>query len=113
MLVADQLSQAMGKRVVLHYKEFRYLPTTCFGETTYFVDRVEVKTTSRTLRPAPLPTHQRAQRASKPAERIHAGKLWRCPQLAPGERSLLQPAFVPEQHQHDESHHHHATNTIG
>lgn len=41
--VAVQLSQVMGKRVVLHYKEFRYLPTTCFGETTYFVDRVEVQ----------------------------------------------------------------------
>lgn len=41
--VAAQLSHVMGKRVVLHYKEFRYLPTTCFGETTYFVDRVEVQ----------------------------------------------------------------------
>ena len=41
--VAAQLSQVMGKRVVLHYKEFRYLPTACFGETTYFVDRVETQ----------------------------------------------------------------------
>ena len=40
--VAAQLSQMMGKRLVLHYKEYRYLPTTCFGETSYFVDRVEV-----------------------------------------------------------------------
>ena len=40
--VASQLSQAMGKRLVLHYKEYRYLPTTCFGETAYFVDRFEV-----------------------------------------------------------------------
>jgi hypothetical protein len=32
----------MGKRVVLHYKEFRYIPTTCFGETAYFVDRIEI-----------------------------------------------------------------------
>ena len=40
--VASQLSQAMGKRLVLHYKEYRYLPTTCFGETAYFVDRVEI-----------------------------------------------------------------------
>jgi len=28
--------------LVLHYKEYRYLPTTCFGETPYFVDRFEV-----------------------------------------------------------------------
>ena len=41
--IAHQLSQVMGKRVVLHYKEFRYLPTTCFGETTYFVDHFEVQ----------------------------------------------------------------------
>ena len=41
--VAVQLSHVMGKRLVLHYKEFRYLPTTCSGETTYFVDRVEVQ----------------------------------------------------------------------
>lgn len=40
--VASQLSQSMGKRLVLHYKEFRYLPTTCFGDTAYFVDRFEV-----------------------------------------------------------------------
>lgn len=41
--VADELMRVMGKRVVLHYKEYRYLPTTCFGETAYFVDRVEVQ----------------------------------------------------------------------
>lgn len=40
--VASELSQAMGKRLVLHYKEYRYLPTTCFGETSYYVDRVDV-----------------------------------------------------------------------
>ena len=40
--VASQLSQIVGKRLVLHYKEYRYIPTTCFGETAYFVDRVEV-----------------------------------------------------------------------
>ena len=40
--VASQLSQAMGKRLVLHYKEYRYLPTTCFGDTAYYVDRVDV-----------------------------------------------------------------------
>jgi len=40
--VASQLSQAMGKRLVLHYKEYRTLPTTSFGETAYSVDRVDV-----------------------------------------------------------------------
>ena len=41
--VADELTRVMGKRVILHYKEYRYLPTTCFGETACFVDRVEVQ----------------------------------------------------------------------
>ena len=41
--VAAEISRTMGKQVILHYKERRYLPTTCFGDTTYFVDRVEVQ----------------------------------------------------------------------
>jgi hypothetical protein len=41
--VASQLAQLISKRLVLHYKEYRYLPTNCFGETPYFVDRVEVQ----------------------------------------------------------------------
>ena len=41
--VADDLTKVMGKRVILHYKEYRYLPTTCFGETDYYVDRVDVQ----------------------------------------------------------------------
>ncbi|MDQ1291274.1 MAG: hypothetical protein QG615_1080 [Nitrospirota bacterium] len=41
--VADELTKVMGKRVILHYKEYRYLPTTCFGETDYYVDRVEAQ----------------------------------------------------------------------
>jgi hypothetical protein len=41
--VAKDLERVMGKRVVLHYKEYRYLPTACFGETPYFVDRVEAQ----------------------------------------------------------------------
>ena len=41
--VAEDLVRVMGKRIILHYKEYRYLPTTCFGETGYFVDRVEVQ----------------------------------------------------------------------
>lgn len=35
--VAHKLSAAMGKRVSLHYEEKVGLPTSCFGETRYFV----------------------------------------------------------------------------
>jgi len=40
--VAEQLQAAVGKQVRLHYAEHRGLPTNCFGETDYFVDRIEV-----------------------------------------------------------------------
>ena len=40
--VAKKLDGQMGKRVVLHYRELRYVPTTCFGETNYFVDGADI-----------------------------------------------------------------------
>ena len=36
--VADQLSRYVGQPVQLHYSEHRGLPTSCFGDTRYFVD---------------------------------------------------------------------------
>jgi len=39
--LATQINGLLGKKVVLHYRELRYLPSTCFGETSYFVDRVK------------------------------------------------------------------------
>jgi hypothetical protein len=35
--VAHRISKLVGKRVSLHYEEKVGLPTTCFGETRYFV----------------------------------------------------------------------------
>lgn len=40
--LAPQLNAALGKRVVLHYREHRGLPTNCFGETSYFVTGVRI-----------------------------------------------------------------------
>jgi len=40
--VAAQISQVMGKRVTLHYEEKVGLPTSCFGDTRYYVTRVTV-----------------------------------------------------------------------
>lgn len=44
--VADAINGAMAKggRMVLHYREHRGVPTTCFGETNYFVDGVKTTT---------------------------------------------------------------------
>ena len=38
--VAAEIMKAMGKRVSLHYEEKVGLPTTCFGETRHFVNKV-------------------------------------------------------------------------
>jgi hypothetical protein len=40
--VVAQLQQAMGQRVQITYSQHKGLPTTCFGETDYFVDKVHI-----------------------------------------------------------------------
>ena len=40
--VARQINEAIGKTVVLHYGEHYGVPTSCFGDTGYFVDAVRV-----------------------------------------------------------------------
>ena len=57
--VADQLNKVMGKRVALHYEEKVGLPTSCFGETRYYVTKVlavdETSASPGTVKPAPAP----------------------------------------------------------
>jgi len=38
--IAKQLEAHLGERVRLHYNEHRGIPTSCFGDTQYFVDAV-------------------------------------------------------------------------
>ena len=38
--VASSINRNVGKRVALHYTEKVGLPTTCFGETRYYINRV-------------------------------------------------------------------------
>ncbi len=40
--VVPHLNAAIGRRVVLHYREHRGIPTDCFGQTAYFVDSVSI-----------------------------------------------------------------------
>src|ERR1700728_1278789 len=40
--VAEQLSKAVGRRVQLHYTEHPGIPTNCFADTRYFVDKVTI-----------------------------------------------------------------------
>ena len=41
-VIAQHLLGSMGKRVSLAYEQHKGIPTTCFGETEYFVTAVKV-----------------------------------------------------------------------
>jgi len=40
--IAEQINKVMGKRVALHYEEKKGIPTSCFGETRYYITKVSV-----------------------------------------------------------------------
>lgn len=40
--VAEKINQTIGKRVALSYEQHRGLPSSCFGETEYFVSEVKL-----------------------------------------------------------------------
>lgn len=40
--VVEEINRAMGRRVSLHYEQKVGLPTTCFGETRHWVNRITV-----------------------------------------------------------------------
>jgi len=41
-VVAQHVLSSMGKRVTITYQQHKGIPTTCFGETEYFVTAVKV-----------------------------------------------------------------------
>jgi hypothetical protein len=64
--VANKLQATMGKRVSLHYEEKVGLPTSCFGETRYFITGVS-ETSEIPLGPGlVVPTPSSAPAASAP-----------------------------------------------
>lgn len=40
--VAARINAAVGKRMALHYEQHKWLPSSCFGDTEYFVTDVRV-----------------------------------------------------------------------
>jgi hypothetical protein len=40
--VAKRIQQSVGKRVALSYEQHIGIPTTCFGDTQYFVVNIQV-----------------------------------------------------------------------
>lgn len=49
--VAQRINALAGQRVVLHYDQHKFIPTSCFGDTEYFV--IGVKPVAETAGPAP------------------------------------------------------------
>ncbi len=51
--LADKINQLAGKRVVLSYRQHKFIPSSCFGETEYFVSDIrEVADTPPVTPPA-------------------------------------------------------------
>ena len=44
--VAAMLNANIGKRMALHYEQHKWVPTSCFGETEYFVTSAQVSPVS-------------------------------------------------------------------
>lgn len=40
--VAARINASVGKRVALHYEQHKWVPSSCFGDTEYFVTDVRV-----------------------------------------------------------------------
>ena len=40
--IVARITAAEGKRIALHYKEKRGVPSSCFGETSYFISDVRI-----------------------------------------------------------------------
>jgi hypothetical protein len=40
--VAAQINASVGKRMALHYEQHKWIPSSCFGDTEYFVTSVRV-----------------------------------------------------------------------
>jgi hypothetical protein len=52
--MAEKINQFAGKRVVLNYRQHKLIPSSCFGETEYFVDGVRELTSTPTEGIAPV-----------------------------------------------------------
>jgi hypothetical protein len=40
--VAAKINASLGKRVAVHFQQHKWLPSSCFGDTEYFVDSMQV-----------------------------------------------------------------------
>lgn len=66
--VAEAINRQMGKRVTVHYDQHVGLPTSCFGDTRHFVDRVQPVDDISISPGVVVQPAQPAQQATQPAE---------------------------------------------
>ncbi|HUJ53738.1 MAG TPA: hypothetical protein VLX08_09270 [Steroidobacteraceae bacterium] len=49
--IAKQLSANIGKRMSVHYEQRKWIPTSCFGDTEYFVTKMDVASAAEPMTP--------------------------------------------------------------
>jgi len=49
--IAKQLSANIGKRMSVHYEQRKWIPTSCFGDTEYFVTKMDVASAAQPMTP--------------------------------------------------------------
>jgi len=49
--VAKQLGANIGKRMSVHYEQRKWIPTSCFGDTEYFVIKMQLTPASEPMTP--------------------------------------------------------------
>lgn len=59
--LAAKINTFAGKRVVLYYQQHKFIPSTCFGETEYFVENVREMVDTPAYAPAPSVSQGRLQ----------------------------------------------------
>jgi hypothetical protein len=73
--IAAQLGKAVGHKVQLHYTEHAGVPSSCFADTRYFVDRVTLVDDAAIVSPAqpqaPAPAAQPPPAAATPTPPAH------------------------------------------
>jgi hypothetical protein len=88
--VAARINANIGERLVMHYEQHKWLPTSCYGDTEYFVTSVAVAGA-----PQPLPGAVMPVPAPAPAAPAQTVPQPAAPQTVPAPaapQSVPQPA---------------------
>ncbi len=72
--VVERLNANAGKRVVLHYRQHKLIPSACFGDTEYFVDSVRELDGAPALPPPSVQQGNLSAPASQPSPAAPQGK---------------------------------------